>query len=272
MFTQEGNDNMKYTDIIVEKKGAVAWITLNKPHVKNALGRQTFIDILAALDDFEKDSVVMVAVIKGAADTFCAGVDLKEHAKRVATGDPSLRTEFTALADRVFNSLENFPKVTIAMIKGVCMAGGFELAEVCDFIIADENCRVGDGHIRTGLVPNGGASMRMPRNIGMRKAKELLYTGDLISGKEAERIGLINKAVPADKLEPTVEEFIAKLVDKPPLALQAMKMLVNRGLGCSVEAGLQLEHQTVKVLEETEDFKESIAAFGEKRKPVYKGR
>jgi enoyl-CoA hydratase len=270
MFTRERN--MNYTDIIVEKKGAAAWLTVNKPHVKNALGRQTFIDILAALDDCEKDPVVMVVVIKGAGGTFCAGVDLKEHAKRVATGDLSLRTEFTALADKVYNGLENFKKVSIAMINGVCMAGGFELAEVCDFIIADEDCQVGDGHIRTGLIPNGGASMRMPRLIGARKAKELLYTGNLISGREAERIGLVNKAVPADKLEQTVEEFIAKLVDKPPLALQAMKMLVNCGLGCSVESGLQLEHQTVKVLEETEDFKESLAAFAEKRKAVYKGR
>lgn len=263
---------MKYTDIIVEKKGATAWLTLNKPHVKNAMGRQTFIDILEALDDFQKDPVIMVVVIKGAAGTFCAGVDLKEHSQRVATGDLSLKAEFSALADRVFNGLENFPKVTIAMVEGVCMAGGIEIAEVCDFIFADENCRIGDGHMKAGIVPNAGASIRMPRNIGMRKAKELLYTGDLISGKEAEQIGLINKAVPADKLEPTVIELIAKLTDKPPLALQAMKMLVNHGLGCTVESGLQLERQTVNFLQETEDFKESMAAFGEKRKPVYKGR
>lgn len=263
---------MQYQDIIVEKKGAVAWITLNKPHVLNALGWQTFEDILAALDDFEKDPAIMVVVIKGANDTFCAGVDLKEHAQRVATGDLSLKAAFSALADKAYNGLENFPKVTIAMVKGVCMAGGIEIAEVCDFIFADEQCQIGDGHMRTGIVPNAGASIRMPRNIGMRKAKELLYTGDLISGQEAERIGLINKAVAADKLEQAVEEFIARLVDKPPLALQAMKMLVNRGLGCTVEAGLMLERNTVNYLQSTEDFKESMAAFTEKRKPVYKGR
>lgn len=263
---------MKYTDIIVEKKGAAAWLTLNKPHVMNAMGRQTFIDILAALDDFEKDPAIMVVVVKGAGGTFCAGVDLKEHAQRVATGDLALKAEFSALADRAFNGLENFTKVTIAMINGVCMAGGIELAELCDFMFADENCRIGDGHIKTGLVPNAGASIRMPRLIGMRNAKELLFTGVLISGKEAERIGLVNKAVPAEKLEQAVEELIARLVDKPPLALQAMKMLVNRGLGCSVESGLQLERQTVKFLEETEDFKESVVAFTEKRKPIYKGR
>jgi enoyl-CoA hydratase/carnithine racemase len=263
---------MQYQDIIVEKKGPVAWLTLNKPHVMNAMGWRTFEDIIAALDDFEKDPAIVVVVIKGANDTFCAGVDLKEHAQRVATGDLSLKAAFSALADKAFNGLENFPKVTIAMVKGVCMAGGIEIAEVCDFIFADEKCRIGDGHMRTGIVPNAGASIRMPRNIGMRKAKELLYTGDLISGREAEKIGLINKAVPADKLEETVAELVAKLVDKPPLALQAMKMLVNRGLGCTVEAGLMLERNTVNYLQSTEDFNEAMAAFIEKRKAVYHGR
>jgi enoyl-CoA hydratase len=245
---------MRYQDIIVEKKGAVAWLTLNKPRVLNAIGWQTFEEILAALDDFEKDPAIMVVVIKGAEGNFCAGVDLKEHAKRVATGDLSLKATFSNLADRTYNGLENFPKVTIAMVQGVCMAGGIEIAEVCDFIFADEKCRIGDGHMRSGIIPNAGASIRMPRNIGMRKAKELLYTGDLISGQEAERIGLINKAVPADKLEQVVEEFIAKLADKQPLALQAMKMLVNRGLGCTIEAGLMLERNTVNYLQSTEDF------------------
>jgi enoyl-CoA hydratase/carnithine racemase len=225
------------------------------------------------LDDIAKDSKIMVAVFKGAGGTFCSGVDLKEHRQRVASPDALfLKAEFTGLADRVFDGIENFKKVTIAMVNGVCMAGGFEIAEVCDFIFADEKCRIGDGHIKTGLVPNGGASIRMPRLIGLRKAKELLYTGALISGKEAERIGLVNKAVPADRLEDTVEEFITQLTDKPPLALEGMKMLVNRGIGCTVESGLQLEHQVVKFLEGTEDFKESMMAFAEKRKPVYKGK
>lgn len=263
---------MAYTDIIVEKKGRAAWITLNKPHVMNALGSQTFLDILAALDDFENDPTIMVAVIKGAEGAFCAGGDLKEINERLATKNPALEAEFTAIADRGFNGVANFKKVTIAMVNGICMAGGFELAEVCDFIIADENCKIGDGHIRTGIIPNGGASIRLPRLIGLRKAKELLYTGALISGKEAERIGLVNRAVPADKLEEAVEEFISRLVDKAPLALEAVKMLVERGLTSSMETGLVLEHQAVSLLRKTEDFQESMAAFMEKRKPVYKGR
>ncbi len=263
---------MTYTDIIVEKKGPTAWLTLNKPHVMNGMGLQTMKDILAALEDLEKDPAIMVMVIKGAGNTFCAGADFKERSAKIAANDPTFRIEFTELADKVFLTLEKFPKVAIAMVQGVCMAGGIEIAEVCDFIIADENAKIGDGHIKTGMVPNGGASIRMPRFIGMRRAKELLYTGALISGKEAERIGLINKAVPADKLEGEVKDLIEKLIDKPPLALKAMKQLVNLGANSSLEAGILLEHLAVDSLERTEDFQESMKAFAEKRKPVYHGK
>lgn len=263
---------MGYTDILYEKRGAAAWLTLNKPHVLNAMGEQTFRDILAALDEARKDPEVLVVVFKGANNTFCPGVDLKEHSKRLAANDAVLMCEFQVLADGTFNGIENFPKVTIAMVQGVCMAGGFEIAEACDFIVADEKARIGDGHIKTGLVPNGGATIRLPRRINIVRAKELLYTGALISGADAERWGLAYKAVPADQLESTVEELIGRLADKPPLALQAMKMLVNRGQECSLDAGLRMERYTVNYLEKTEDLKESIAAFAEKRKPVYKGR
>ena len=267
---------MKYTDIIVDKKGPVAWLTINKAHVKNGMGLQTMRDIVAALENVEDDPAIVVLVVKGAGGTFCAGADFKEISAKVSPGspayDPAYKAEFTRAADKAFLTLEKFPKVTIAMVQGVCMAGGVELAEVCDFIIADEKAKIGDGHMKTGLVPNGGASIRMPRFIGMRKAKELLYTGALISGKEAEEIGLINKAAPGDRLEQEVEDLIARLVDKPPLALKAMKQLVNQGATCSLEAGIVLEHLAVEGLERTEDFQESMKAFAEKRKPVYKGR
>lgn len=260
---------MNYTDIIVEKRGQSVWITLNKPHRKNALGKQTFLELSAVLDDIEKDATVVAVVIKGAGDAFCSGIDLKDVA---SSPDPAERLAFKRLADEVFARIENLGKVVIAMIHGYTMAGGLELAMLCDMIIADENVKVGDGHIRTGIIPNGGGSQRLPRLIGIRKAKELLYTGELISGKEAERIGLVNQAVPSDKLEEAVEAVIAKLVDKAPLALGALKVLVNRGMESSLESALEMEAQVVRGLQATEDFKESMAAFSEKRKPVYKGR
>ena len=239
----------------------------------NGMGLQTMKDIIAALDDLERDPAIMVLVIKGAGGTFCAGADFKERSAAIAAGDPTFRAEFTELADRVFITLEKFPKVAIAMVQGVCMAGGIEIAEVCDFIIADENARIGDGHIKTGMVPNGGASVRMPRFIGMRKAKELLYTGALISGKEAERIGLINKAVSGDKLEQEVEDLIGKLIDKPPLALKMIKQLVNIGANSSLEAGIVLEHLAVNSLEQTEDFQESNeSCLPEKRETSLSGK
>lgn len=260
---------MNCADIIVEKKGPVVWITLNKPQRKNALGRQTFLELSAAIDDIEKDATVVAVVFKGAGDAFCSGIDIKDAA---GSPDPAERLAFKQLSTLVFHRIENLNRVLIAMISGVAMAGGLELAMLCDLRIADENAKIGDGHIRTGLIPNGGGSQRLPRLIGVTKAKELLYTGDLISGKEAERIGLVNRAVPDDKLEETVEGLIAKLTDKPPLSLAAMKTVVNRGMESSIEAGLALEYQAVKALEATEDFKESMAAFLEKRKPIYKGK
>ena len=260
---------MAYTDIIVEKKGATAWITLNKPRVKNAMGTQTLKDLIAALDDIGSEPAIAVVVIKGAGGTFCSGMDLREISGPTGPG----AEEFTRLADRVFLGIEKFKKITVAMVNGYCMAGGFEIAMGCDFIIADENCRIGDGHIKLpGFVPNGGASIRLPRLIGPKKAKELLYTGDLISGKEAERLGIANYAVPADKLEQKVEELIAKLVDKSPVGLEYMKMLVNAGQECSLETGLSMEHTAVKYLRDTEDAHEAMAAAKEKRKPIFKGR
>ncbi len=260
---------MNYTDIIVEKKGPAVWVTLNKPQRKNALGKQTFLELSALLDDIERDPIVVALVIKGAGDSFCSGIDLKDAA---GSADPADRLAFKRLSEGVFARIEKLSKVIIAMMHGYVMAGGLELAMLCDIRIADENSKIGDGHIRTGLIPNGGGSQRLPRLIGTGKAKELLYTGELIDGKEAERIGLVNKAVPADKLEETVEAFTAKLADKPPLALAAMKTVVNRGMESSMESALALEAQVVRGLEATEDFKESMAAFMEKRKPVYKGR
>jgi enoyl-CoA hydratase len=260
---------MKYSDILLEKNGPVARLTLNKPHVKNAMGKQTLIEILAALEEIGNESGIGVLVIKGSGGTFCSGMDLRERSGPTASD----AYEFNHLADRVFLGIENFDKVTIAVVDGYCMAGGLELAMGCDFIIVDENCKIGDGHIKlAGFVPNGGASIRLPRLIGKRKAKELLLLGDLISGKEAEKIGLANYAVPADKLEQKTEELVSKLAEKSPIGLESMKRLINTSADCSLEAGFQMEHTAVKFLSKTEDAREALAAMKEKRKPVFNGK
>ena len=261
--------SMSFTDIIVEKKDRVVWITLNKPNVRNAMGKQTLIEIASAIEDVEKDPDSIALVIRGASNTFCSGMDTRENPQP----DGQNVSEFTVLADRMFLSIDRMKKVSIAVVEGYCMAGGFELALVCDLIFAEENCKMGDGHINLpGFVPNGGSSIRLPRLIGTRKAKEILFSGDLISGKEAERIGLVNRAVSAEMLQKTVEDFVYKLAEKSPIGLEYMKMLVNKSTECTLDAGLSLERTAVNYLGGTEDRHEAMAAFKEKRKPVYKGR
>jgi enoyl-CoA hydratase/carnithine racemase len=258
-----------YTDIVVRKKGPVAWLTLNKPRVMNAMGKQTLIDIGAALKDIEDDPAIIVTVIRGAEGNFCTGMDRRDQALPVGPA----AEETTHLADRVFKGISKSRKITIAVVEGYCMAGGFEIALGCDFIIADKNCKIGDGHINLpGFVPNGGSSVFLPRLIGIRKAKEILLTGKLINGTEAEKISLVNAAVNASKLEQTVQELIDLLVDKSPIGLSNMKMLVNTTSECSEEEALALERKTVQSLGKTEDFREGLAALEEKRKPHYRGK
>jgi enoyl-CoA hydratase len=258
-----------FTDIIVEKKGPVAWLTLNKPRVMNAMGTQTMVDINAALEDIEKDPGIMVIVIRGAGGNFCTGMDRREQALPVGAA----AEETTQLADRIFKGIRKSTKISIAVVEGYCMAGGFEITLSCDFIIAEKNCKIGDGHINLpGFVPNGGSSVFLPRLIGPRKAKELLLTGKLISGIEAEKIGLVNSAVSAEKLEQTVCELIDFLVDKSPIGLAHMKMLVDTTPECSEDEALALERKTVQLMGKTEDFQESLAALTEKRKSHYQGK
>jgi enoyl-CoA hydratase len=258
-----------YTDIIVEKVGPAAWITLNKPRVMNAMGTRTLAEIGAALDDIENDPSVSVVVIRGAGGHFCTGMDRREQALPTGPG----AEELTRLADRAFRGIKKSKKVIIAAVEGYCMAGGFELALGCDFIIVAADSKIGDGHINLpGFVPNGGSSVYLPRLVGARKAKEILLTGRLLSGVEAEKIGLANAAVPAGELEQAVRELVEVLGEKSPIGLTNMKMLIDVGLERSEEEALSLERQTVRLMGKTGDFKEALAALMEKRKPRYQGK
>jgi enoyl-CoA hydratase/carnithine racemase len=160
----------------------------------------------------------------------------------------------------------------IASINGLAYGGGLELVMVCDLAIAAEDAKLSDQHANFGLVPGGGASQRLPRRVGVTKAKELLYTGDRISPAEAERIGLINKAVPANKLEEATNEMAQKLLNKSPMALKSVKRLVNRGMDSSLDAGLEMEIIAANAHGYSEDIKEGLAAFIERRPPKFPGK
>jgi len=260
---------MIYKDIIFEKTETTAWLTLNKPQVMNALGKRTLLELLSALEDIENESTIAITVIRGAGGNFCTGMDKRE----LNNFNKSERSEFTQIADKVFLKIAKFKKITLAVISGYCLAGGLELALGCDLIIAEEKCKIGDGHINLpGFVPNGGASFQLPRIIGPRKAKELLLVGDFISGKEAEKIGLVNYAVPEAQLEQLLNTIVNKIADKSPIGLEYMKKLINSNLNSDLESSLLMEHLAVNYLNTTEDYSEIITAMQQNRKPLFKGK
>ena len=260
---------MKFSNIIFEKKDGVAKITLNRPDVLNALDTQTLHELGAAVENIENDSSVRVVVITANGRAFCTGADL--------TGIASIPSDkpqdyFLRLWNKVFSAIENLSMPVIAAVNGMALAGGLELVMVCDLAIAADNAKLSDQHANYGLVPGGGASQRLPRIIGVRKAKELLYTGDRITPAEAERLGLVNKVVPADKLEEATNELAAKLAAKSPMALRAVKRLVSRGMESSLDAGLEMEMLAVTAHGSSEDMCEGLAAFIDRRPPVFPGR
>ena len=260
---------MDFSNIIYEKKEGLAKITLNRPDVLNALGPKTLEEIGEALEDIENDISVRVVVITANGRAFCTGADLTGVAS-IPPDKP--RDYFLRLWNKVFSAIENVNVPVIAAVNGMAYAGGLELVMVCDLAIASEEAKLSDQHANRGLIPGGGASQRLPRLIGIRKAKELLYTGDRISPAEAERLGLINKVVPADKLEEATNEMVTKLLAKSPMALKAVKKLVNRGMESSLDAGLEMEMLAMTGHGTTEDFEEGIKSFLEGRSPAFPGR
>ena len=260
---------MEFSTIIYEKKDGLAKVTLNRPDVLNALDVKTLEELYEAMSDIENDISIRVAVITATGRAFCTGADLTGIA---AIPPDKPRDYFLRLWNKMFSAIENVSVPTIAVINGMAYAGGLELVMVCDLAIASEDAKLSDQHANRGLVPGGGASQRLPRLIGIRKAKELLYTGDRITPAEAERLGLINKVVPADKVEEVTNELVQKLLVKSPMALKAVKKLVNRGMESSLDSGLELEMLAMTAHGTTEDFAEGVKSFLEGRPPEFPGK
>ncbi len=260
---------MEYNNIIFEKKGAVARITLNRPEALNALSPELLSELRAAVEDVEGDDGISVIVLASKGRAFSAGADLK--AIKGILDSPREIDKFLH-GCKVFNVLEDSSKPVICAVQGMALAGGLELVNTCDIVIASEDARLGDQHANFGLLPGGGNSQRLPRIVGPRKAKELLLTGDWVSAAEAEKIGLVNKVVPADKLEEAVNEMVDKVVkNKSPLAAKRMKNLVNKGMEVDLHSGLEMEMQVNVSHFQSEDMAEGIKAFQERRTPVFKG-
>jgi enoyl-CoA hydratase len=254
-----------------EVADGVATLWLNRPEVKNCVNWGLLTQLGQALERAEDDDAVRVVLIRGRGRTFCAGADLNMlDSEFLGTTNNSVK--IAQVSARTFDRPFNLGKPTIAHVEGHPVAGGFELLISCDFCIAADDARIGDFHIRRALFGGAGPIYRLPRYVGLRKTKELLFTGKLLSGKEAEEWGLANVSAPTERLEEAIEEFVAPLKDKSAFTMRITKLAANRGLDGDTETLIALESMTCNVAHQSEDAREGVQAFLEKRDPVWKHR
>jgi len=258
---------MDFKYILWEKREEVGILTINRPEVRNALNPEAWSEIQAALEAAEDDPQVRVVIITGAGDkAFCAGADVGRLAQFTMWDILARKT------DKIFAYIHNFPKPIIAAINGLALGGGCELAMACDFRVGSGNARFGQPEINMGIFPGGGATQRLQRLAGVGRAKELIFTGEIINAHEAERIGLLNKVFPPEELMNKTMEIAKKICLKSPLALRLAKSAINMGMEMGLQAGLAYEKLGRTIIQGSEDRVEGMQAFLEKRKPEFKGR
>jgi enoyl-CoA hydratase len=254
-----------------ERSGAVVTIWLNRPEVRNCINWETLVALAEAVDRAEKDEEARAVLFRGRGHTFCAGADLNMlGGEFIGTSTQSL--ELAQLSAKTYDHIYNMRKPTIAVVEGYAVAGGFELFISCDFALVADDAKIGDFHIRRGVFGGAGPIYRLPRYIGMRKAKELMLTGKLLSGKECAEWGLANASAPADQLDAMVAEWVAPLVDKSPFTMWMTKAAANRGLDADTDTLILLETMTCNVVHQSQDAREGVTAFLEKREPKWAGR
>jgi enoyl-CoA hydratase len=247
--------------------GGVARITLNRPDRLNAISPELLEDLDRACAAVEGDPGVRVATLTAAGRVFCAGADLR--AVKKLSPDPRRWDEFMGLWHRVFDRIEALPVPVIAGVHGLALAGGLELVLVADLVVADEAARLGDQHANFGLVAGGGGSQRLPRLIGARRAKELMFLGGWLGAAEALAWGLVNRVAPAGTVAAVVEEMAGTLAAGSGSANRTVKALVNRSFDTELREGLALERRLVAEHMRSADAAEGLRAFAEKRKPVF---
>ncbi|MGG0657345.1 enoyl-CoA hydratase/isomerase family protein [Rummeliibacillus pycnus] len=261
---------MAFHTILVEQKNLTRWIYLNRPDHLNALSKSLMIELLEALQDAERDEHVRVVVISGKGRAFCAGADLKEILSDVEK-KPDGQKGMLDSAEDTFTKLNHFPKPLLVALNGITAAGGLEITMTADIVIASEKAKIADAHANFGVIPGGGGAVRLPRKIGVNRAKYLLFTGDFISAQEMQQYGLVQKVVPAEELEAAVQEIADKISTKSPLVLREMKKLANDGQEQPLDIALKQEILALKNHLHSYDCQEGLSAFSEKRVPDFKG-
>lgn len=268
----------QHEEMRLEREGRVAILTFNRPEKLNALTpKMLWYGITPALEEIARDSGIGALVITGAGKGFSSGADVSGLNRSIDAGGSTTEPEFKSpepwgMRYGFIERLRNVPKPTIAAVNGVAAGAGLSIALACDLRIASETARFCSAFVRRGLVPDSGATFFLPRLLGTARALELMYTGDLIDAREAERIGLVNRVVPAEELMGVAIALASRIAKGPPIALALTKRIVYHRLEHDLLAQVEYEAYNQRLCRETEDFKEGVRAFLEKREPAFKGR
>jgi enoyl-CoA hydratase len=262
---------MSYKTVVVTRENRTAVIQMNRPQKLNTLDQILYRELDKVLDELTDDPEIKVIILYGNEKFFGAGADLKTIARKSPTSIDA-HFFFSREALPAYHKLAKTGKPVIAAISGLALGGIFELALACDLRIASETATFGLPEIKLGLLPGGGGTQRLPRIIGLTKAMELLFTGDTIDAQEAYRIGLVNKVVPPHMLLEEAKYMAEKLAEKPAFALRMIKTAVYAGYNLPLEVALEYESRCFEMIYSTEDAKEGISAFLEKRKPNFTGK
>ncbi len=257
--------------VTVSIEGAIAWIKLNRPERRNAIGTQTRAELAAALKQVEKDETVRVVVLTGEGTAFSSGADLRDFPTDVNAVEHVghiLRDDYMPMILR----MRAMPKPIIAAVNGVAAGIGVSFAMAADIRIAVEEASFVEAFVGIGLIPDGGATWFLPRLVGTGKALEMCMTGQPLAARDAERLGLVSQVVPSDQLEPAVRALAEKLAAGPPRAIAGAKRAINRALDCSLEEALEYESYLQEAMAGTSDFAEGVTAFIQKRPPNFQGR
>jgi len=257
-----------YEFIIYEKADRVAWITLNRPEAMNAQSDGLRAELVDALETASVDEDVFVVVITGSGDkAFSAGADVAQYVTRVPSYVVSQK-----YVTRPFELIRNMTKPVVAMVNGLALGAGCELMISCDIIIASDDVKLGQTEVRVGLIPGGGGTQVLPRIVGEKKAKELIFTGAMISAQEAMQLGIVNQVVPREQLREATQKMVDSLLRNSPAIIGLAKIAINRSLEVPLQAGMSYERDLFALAFSYEDQKEGAKAFLEKRKPSYKGK
>jgi enoyl-CoA hydratase/carnithine racemase len=256
-------------NVLYEKRGAIAYVTVNRPKVLNALNAQTWKDLRTAFEDARDDAAVRGVILTGAGDkAFVAGADISELARASAIE----AEQASRFGQEVLDLVENLGKPVVAAVNGFALGGGCETAMACTIRIAVEHAKFGQPEVKLGLLPGGGGTQRLPRLVGKGRALHLILSAEVISAQEAWRIGLVNEVVPAAELIARAEAILKTIAANAPIAVKQSLEAVNKGLNAGQSEGLALEASYFGLCAGTEDKKEGTSAFLEKRAPQFLGR